>query len=126
MCQKLIFLRSLFTLGEVAQLCPSNVNKRMFLMMQSIIFHQNHCANNSVTVDRIPSTQTQSSQPPLISSTHLNKTPHHCPYVFLRLATNKSRHLHTRGQAIYTLSPPPKTSFSSSPSPFSPLSSLHP
>ena len=33
--------RQIFTLGEIAQICPHRINRRMFLLMQSIIF-QSH------------------------------------------------------------------------------------
>ena len=30
--------RQVFTLGELAQICPHRINKRLFLLMQCIIF----------------------------------------------------------------------------------------
>ena len=33
-------MRQIFTLGELAQICPHRINKKMFLLMQSIIFQQ--------------------------------------------------------------------------------------
>ena len=33
-------MRQIFTLGELAQICPNKINKRLFLLMQSIIFQQ--------------------------------------------------------------------------------------
>ena len=33
-------MRQVFTLGELAQICPHRINKRLFLLMQSIIFQQ--------------------------------------------------------------------------------------
>ena len=33
-------MRQIFTLGELAQICPHKINKRLFLLMQSIIFQQ--------------------------------------------------------------------------------------
>ena len=33
-----LLMRQVFTLGELAQICPNRVNKRLFLLMQSIIF----------------------------------------------------------------------------------------
>ena len=33
-------MRQIFTLGELAQICPNRINKRLFLLMQSIIFQQ--------------------------------------------------------------------------------------
>jgi hypothetical protein len=33
-------MRQIFTLGELAQICPARINKRLFLLMQSIIFQQ--------------------------------------------------------------------------------------
>ena len=32
--------RQIFTLGELAQICPHKINKRLFLLMQGIIFQQ--------------------------------------------------------------------------------------
>lgn len=58
--------RHLFTLGEASMLCPQKVNKRMFLMLQSIIFHQ---PGDKSTPTTIPSSQTQSSQPTTITFT---------------------------------------------------------
>ncbi|XP_045592017.2 condensin-2 complex subunit D3-L [Procambarus clarkii] len=58
--------RHLFTLGETSMLCPHKVNKRMFLMLQSIIFHQPGDKSAPTTV---PSSQTQSSQPATITFT---------------------------------------------------------
>ncbi|XP_068227070.1 condensin-2 complex subunit D3-L-like [Palaemon carinicauda] len=57
--------RHIFTLGEAAMLCPCKVNRRMFLMVQSIIFHQSR--RERLRTVRIPSSQTQSSQPTAIS-----------------------------------------------------------
>ena len=53
-------------MGEIAMLCPTKVNKRMYLMLQSIIFHQYHDKNDKKSSE-IPSSQTQSSQPPATS-----------------------------------------------------------
>ena len=33
-------MRQIFTLGELAQICPHRVNKRLFLLMQSVIFQE--------------------------------------------------------------------------------------
>ncbi|KAK3873393.1 hypothetical protein Pcinc_021594 [Petrolisthes cinctipes] len=62
--------RHLFTLGEAAMLCPQKVNKRMFLMLQSIIFsesEQGSGVGRKQAVGPIPSSQTQSSQPTTIA-----------------------------------------------------------
>ncbi|XP_066945116.1 condensin-2 complex subunit D3-L-like [Macrobrachium rosenbergii] len=56
--------RRIFTLGEASMLCPRKVNKRMFLLIQSIIFQQ---AGKEPRPLVIPTSQTQSSQPPSIS-----------------------------------------------------------
>ena len=55
--------RQIFSLGEVAQICPHRINRRMFLLMQSIIFqsHENmkipeNTATNTIIV---PGSQTQ-------------------------------------------------------------------
>ncbi|XP_071518098.1 condensin-2 complex subunit D3-like isoform X2 [Panulirus ornatus] len=61
-----MLFRHLFTLGEASMLCPHKVNKRMFLMLQSIIFHQPGEKSSSTTV---PCSQTQSSQPAMIAFT---------------------------------------------------------
>ncbi|XP_042861506.1 condensin-2 complex subunit D3-like [Penaeus japonicus] len=58
--EELLF-RHLFTLGEASMLCPHKVNRRMFLMLQSIIFHQSGIQRTGSAI--IPSSQTQSSQP---------------------------------------------------------------
>ncbi len=65
--ENLRMMRQIFTLGELAQICPHKINKRLFLLMQSIIFqegtkHRKHSG-------RVPSSQTQSSQPPPCSFT---------------------------------------------------------
>lgn len=57
--------RNIFTLGEASLLCPHKVNRRMFLMVQSIIFHQSR--RERLRTVRVPSSQTQSSQPTAIS-----------------------------------------------------------
>ncbi|ROT83248.1 putative condensin-2 complex subunit D3 [Penaeus vannamei] len=62
--EELLF-RHLFTLGEASMLCPHKVNKRMFLMLQSIIFHQSGVQRTGSAI--IPSSQTQSSQPTAIT-----------------------------------------------------------
>ncbi|XP_068212187.1 condensin-2 complex subunit D3-L [Palaemon carinicauda] len=56
--------RHIFTLGEAALLCPRKVNKRMFLYIQSIIFQQ---LGKRPRPLKLPSSQTQSSQPISIS-----------------------------------------------------------
>ncbi len=38
--ENLRMMRQIFTLGELAQICPHRINKRLFLLMQSIIFQQ--------------------------------------------------------------------------------------
>ena len=32
--------RQIFTLGELAQICPHRINKRLFLLIQGIIFQE--------------------------------------------------------------------------------------
>ncbi|XP_076054806.1 condensin-2 complex subunit D3-L-like isoform X2 [Oratosquilla oratoria] len=65
--------RYLYTMGEMAMLCPSKVNRRMFLSLQSIIFHQScsyyGCEKDSEGSDVMPSSQTQCSQPQSIAFT---------------------------------------------------------
>ncbi|XP_064083333.1 LOW QUALITY PROTEIN: condensin-2 complex subunit D3-L-like [Macrobrachium nipponense] len=56
--------RHIFTLGEASMLCPRKVNRRMFLLIQSIIFQQTGKEARPLV---IPASQTQSSQPPSIS-----------------------------------------------------------
>ena len=63
-----LFHRHLFTMGEAAMLCPQKVNKRMFLMLQSLIFHQQG-QEGGVSLPTVPSTQTQCSQPTTITFT---------------------------------------------------------
>uniref|UniRef100_A0A8B9T9S4 Condensin-2 complex subunit D3 n=1 Tax=Anas platyrhynchos TaxID=8839 RepID=A0A8B9T9S4_ANAPL len=41
--QEDLFVRHLFTLGEAAQLCPAKVEKRIFLLIQSILASSNQC-----------------------------------------------------------------------------------
>ncbi|MPC33876.1 Condensin-2 complex subunit D3 [Portunus trituberculatus] len=60
--------RYLFTMGEAAMLCPHKVNKRMFLMLQSLIFHQQGQEKDDSLLT-VPSTQTQCSQPTTITFT---------------------------------------------------------
>ncbi|XP_076046564.1 chromosome associated protein D3 [Oratosquilla oratoria] len=67
--------RYLYTMGEMAMLCPSKVNRRMFLSIQSIIFHQS-CSSSSFKRDdkfdgsvRVSTTQNSSSQPQAITFT---------------------------------------------------------
>ncbi|XP_047737385.1 condensin-2 complex subunit D3 [Hyalella azteca] len=56
--------RRIFLLGEAGLLLPSAVNKRMFLMLQSIIFHGQHGTHGATSPPPgIPSSQIQSSQP---------------------------------------------------------------
>jgi len=58
-------MRQIFTLGELAQICPLRINRRLFLLMQSIIFQKGE-KNNKPQVSQeevdIPTSQTQSSQ----------------------------------------------------------------
>ena len=58
--------RQIFTLGELCQICPHRTNKRMFLLMQSIVFQTgvpttSHMESN---IPILPTSQTQSTQPP--------------------------------------------------------------
>ncbi len=47
-----------FIVGELAQICPHRINKRLFLLMQGIIFQQGTSKRK-----KIPSSQTQSNEP---------------------------------------------------------------
>ncbi|KAF2366658.1 Condensin complex subunit 1 C-terminal [Trinorchestia longiramus] len=61
--EELLF-RRIFLMGEAGLLLPSGVNKRMFLMLQSIIFQGQHGSSAPQSPpSAIPSSQTQSSQP---------------------------------------------------------------
>ncbi|XP_020824416.1 condensin-2 complex subunit D3 isoform X1 [Phascolarctos cinereus] len=51
-----LLVRHIFTLGEVAQLCPSKVGKRVFLLIQSILA--------SVDEEQLPSSQDNGNLPP--------------------------------------------------------------
>ena len=51
--------RQIFTLGELAQICPHRINKRLFLLMQGIIFQKGIKKKRQ----DLPSTQTQSNEP---------------------------------------------------------------
>ncbi len=53
-------MRQIFTLGELAQICPHRINKRMFLLMQGIIFQQG--TKHRKRKD-LPTSQTQSNEP---------------------------------------------------------------
>uniref|UniRef100_A0A2P2I5C0 Condensin-2 complex subunit D3-like n=1 Tax=Hirondellea gigas TaxID=1518452 RepID=A0A2P2I5C0_9CRUS len=62
--------RRIFLLGEAGLLCPTAVNKRMFLMLQSIIFHgqpNSQGEGRTTSPTHIPSSQTQSSQAPRVN-----------------------------------------------------------
>ena len=48
--------RQIFTLGELAQICPHRINKRLFLLMQGIVFQQGSTKKKRKD---LPSTQTQ-------------------------------------------------------------------
>ncbi|XP_020038815.2 condensin-2 complex subunit D3 isoform X2 [Castor canadensis] len=50
-----LLVKYIFTLGDVAQLCPARVEKRVFLLIQSILV--------SADVDRLPSSQGTSDGP---------------------------------------------------------------
>lgn len=58
-------MRQVFTLGELAQICPHRINKRQFLLMQSIIFQQGtkHRKRKEKEIETIPSSQTQTTEP---------------------------------------------------------------
>ena len=47
--------RQIFTLGELAQICPHKINKRLFLLMQGIVFQQGTKRRRK----DLPSSQTQ-------------------------------------------------------------------
>ena len=67
--------RQIFTLGELCQICPHRTNKRMFLLMQSIVF-QTGVPSTSQTESNIPvlpTSQTQSTQPPAMQFTPTTK-----------------------------------------------------
>lgn len=55
-------MRQIFTLGELAQICPHRINKRLFLLMQGIIFQQGTKKKKKEAV-ALPSSQTQSNEP---------------------------------------------------------------
>ena len=57
--------RQIFTLGELCQISPHRISKKMFLLMQSIIFqeHQSH-SNSTLESQSLP--LSQGSQPPQI------------------------------------------------------------
>nr|XP_045590344.1 condensin-2 complex subunit D3-like [Procambarus clarkii] len=61
-----ILFRYLFTLGEASMLCPQKVNNRMFLMLQSLIFHQ---PGEKSALTAVPSSQMHTSQPTMITFT---------------------------------------------------------
>jgi hypothetical protein len=58
--------RQIFTLGELCQICPHRTNKRMFLLMQSIVFQTGIPSTSNM--ESLPNMSTiptsQSTQPP--------------------------------------------------------------
>ena len=59
--------RQIFTLGELAQISPHRITRRMFLLLQSLIFQSPSNMTTPVPDSVIiPSTQTQATQPPSI------------------------------------------------------------
>ena len=63
--------RQIFTLGELAQICPHKINKRLFLLMQGIIFQQGSSKKKSRQT--LPSSQTQSNDPVQVAFTPTTK-----------------------------------------------------
>nr|XP_047919382.1 condensin-2 complex subunit D3 isoform X1 [Anser cygnoides] len=68
--QEDLFVRHLFTLGEAAQLCPAKVEKRIFLLIQSILASSNQLSS-SLDGEEIPASQPLSqfrgsAMPPVI------------------------------------------------------------
>ncbi|XP_066279789.1 condensin-2 complex subunit D3-L-like isoform X2 [Branchiostoma lanceolatum] len=62
-------VRHLFTVGEVAQLCPAKTSKRLILMVQSFLV-------DNTKLDELPSSQgTQVSQLPLSQGTQVSQLP---------------------------------------------------
>ena len=61
-----LLCRQIFTLGELAQISPHRITRRMYLLLQSIIFQSPSNMTTTTTTMTIPSTQTQASQPPSI------------------------------------------------------------
>eukprot|EP00092_Neocalanus_flemingeri_P019653 GFUD01021285.1.p1 GENE.GFUD01021285.1~~GFUD01021285.1.p1 ORF type:complete len:1759 (-),score=675.16 GFUD01021285.1:47-5323(-) len=65
-----LLIRQIFTLGELCQVCPHRTNKRMFLLMQSIVFQQGVPSTSHLDtlpdIPTLPTSQTQSSQPPAL------------------------------------------------------------
>ncbi|XP_078673980.1 condensin-2 complex subunit D3-L-like isoform X1 [Branchiostoma floridae x Branchiostoma belcheri] len=62
-------VRHLFTVGEVAQLCPAKTSKRIILMVQSFLV-------DNTKLDELPSSQgTQLSQIPASQGTQLSQIP---------------------------------------------------
>uniref|UniRef100_A0A8C3C6Q6 Condensin-2 complex subunit D3 n=1 Tax=Cairina moschata TaxID=8855 RepID=A0A8C3C6Q6_CAIMO len=68
--QEDLFVRHLFTLGEAAQLCPAKVEKRIFLLIQSILASSNQltsCVDGEETPASQPLSQFRgSAMPPVI------------------------------------------------------------
>ncbi len=65
--------RQIFTLGELAQICPHNINKRLFLLMQGIIFQQGSATKKTKSRQQLPSSQTQSNDPVQVAFTPTTK-----------------------------------------------------
>uniref|UniRef100_A0A8B9TAD2 Condensin-2 complex subunit D3 n=1 Tax=Anas platyrhynchos TaxID=8839 RepID=A0A8B9TAD2_ANAPL len=68
--QEDLFVRHLFTLGEAAQLCPAKVEKRIFLLIQSILASSNQLTSS------VDGEETLASQPLAHAFITLGK---HCP-----------------------------------------------
>ena len=66
-------MRQIFTLGELAQICPHRISKKMFLLMQSIIFQQNSARPKKSKAKRPRETPENLSDEEIIAE--LNETP---------------------------------------------------
>jgi TolA-binding protein len=60
-----LLMRQVFILGELCQICPHRSNNRLYLLMQSIVFQQPGTDLTALQLPELPSTQTQSTQPPV-------------------------------------------------------------
>ena len=48
--------RQIFTLGELAQICPHLINKRLFLLIESIVFQQGRSKRSRKDLPRLVTT----------------------------------------------------------------------
>ena len=55
-CEDTRMTRQIFTLGELAQICPHLINKRLFLLIESIVFQQGRSKRSRKDLPRLVTT----------------------------------------------------------------------